>query len=60
MEYVTTCLMHKMSKREEKEHQGDNVAMVLRQDKVNNSSWCKEVKTCYYCGKRDYITHFDY
>lgn len=33
IEYVTTYLIHKMSKRKKKEPQGDNVAMVLFQGK---------------------------
>lgn len=32
MDYVTTCLIHKKSKRK-KEHQGDDVAMMLHQGK---------------------------
>lgn len=58
MEYVTVHLMHKMSKRKKKEVQGDDATMLLRQGKANNLSWHKDVKTCYYCGKPDYIMRY--
>lgn len=44
MEHVTACFMHKMSKRKEKEPQGDDVVMVLHKDKGGNPYWHKDIK----------------
>lgn len=60
MEFVMARLMHEMTKRKEKECQGEDIAMVLRQDKGNNLSTCKNIKTCYYCGKLGYIACFSF
>ena len=45
MKYMTACLKHDMSKKKEKKHQSDDVAMVLHQDKWDNLSWYEDVKT---------------
>lgn len=37
MKYVTTCLMHEMSKKKEREPKRDDVTMILRQDKADKS-----------------------
>ena len=58
MEYVTTRLMHEMSKRKEKEPQGDDAAMVSKQGKGGNSSSRKESRTCFFCGKTGHIARF--
>jgi hypothetical protein len=48
MEFVTARLMHEMSKRKEKEPQGDDAAMVSMQGKGGTTSTRKDTKTCYY------------
>lgn len=58
--YVTTSLMHKMSKRKQSESSCDYVAIVLCKGKAGKPSWRKDVKMCYYCGKLGYITRFSY
>lgn len=51
MTYVTTCLMHEMSKMKENKPKDNNVTMVLQQDKVDNPLSCKDIKTYLYHGK---------
>ena len=51
MEYVTARLMHEMSKRKEKEPQGDDAAMVARQSKAAYHPLRQGVRTCFHCGK---------
>ena len=51
MEFVTARLMHKVSKRKEKETHGDDAALVSRQSKAGSSSSRGEPKVCYNCGK---------
>jgi hypothetical protein len=58
MEYVTARLMHEVSKRKEKEPQGDDAAMVSMQGFRGTTSTRKETKTCYYCGKPGHIARF--
>ena len=58
MEYVTARLMHEVSKRNEKEPQGDDAAMVSMQGFRGTTSTRKETKTCYYCGKPSHIARF--
>jgi hypothetical protein len=60
MKYMTARLMHEMSKKKEEKHRSDDVAMVLHQDKWDNLSWYKDVKTYYYFGKPGHIVHFCY
>ena len=60
MDYVTACLMYEMSKRKEKEPQGEDAAMVLRQGKGDNSFPRQGAKSCYYYGKPDHIVRFCY
>ena len=60
MEYVTTRLMHKMSKRKEMEFKGHDVAMVARQSKPGCPPSRQGVRTCFYCGKAGYIARFCY
>ena len=60
MEYVTARLMHEMSKRKEKEPQGEDVAMVARQSKAGDPRLRQGVKTCFYCGKPGHIARFCY
>lgn len=58
MEYVKVWLVHKISKRKKKEPQGDNVTMILQQNKAGNSFPHQSGKTYFYCGKPGHITHF--
>lgn len=58
--YVTTSLMHKMSKRKQSESLGDYVAIVLCKGKADKPSWRKDVKMCYCCGKSCHIVRFCY
>ncbi len=58
MEFVTARLMHEVSKRREKEPQGDDAAMVSTQGKGRTMSTRKDTKTCYYCGKPSHIARF--
>jgi len=63
MEYVTARLMHEVSKRKEKEPQGDDAAMMLRQGKAGNSfprQGGQGARTCFYCGKPGHIARFCY
>ena len=57
MEYVTSRLMHEVSKRKEKEPQGDDAALVSNQGKGGKSG---NAKTCYYCGKPGHIARYCY
>ncbi len=58
MEFVTARLMHEVSKRKEKEPQGDDATMVSTQGKGGTTSTRKDTKTCYYCGKPGHIARF--
>jgi hypothetical protein len=58
MEFVTARLMHEVSKRREKEPQGDDAAMVSMQGKGGTTSTRKDTRTCYYCGKLGHIARF--
>ena len=60
MDYVTARLMYEISKRNEREPQGEDAAMMLRQGKNDNSFPCQGTKSCYYCGKPDHIAYFCY
>ena len=60
MEYVTARLMHEMSKRKEKEPQGDDAAMVARQSKPVYPPLRQGVRTCFHCGKPGHIARFCY
>ena len=60
MKYAIRHLMHKMSKKNEKESQGNDLMIMLYKDKWTNLSSCKDVKTCYYCDKLGHIVHFGY
>jgi hypothetical protein len=55
MEFVTARFMHEVSKRREKEPQGDDAAMVSTQGRRGTTSTRKDTKTCYYCGKSGHI-----
>ena len=52
--------MHDMTKRKEKESQGEDVAMVLRQNRGGNSFPHQGAKSCFYSGKPSYIAFFWY
>jgi len=50
--------MHEVSKRREKEPQGDDAVMVSTQGRGRTAYTQKDTKTCYYCGKPDHIARF--
>jgi hypothetical protein len=58
MEFVTARLMHEVSKKKEKEPQGDDAAMVSMQGRGGTTSTRKDTKRCYYCGKPGHIARF--
>ncbi len=58
MEFLTARLMHEVSKRREKEPQGDDAVMVSTQGRGGTTSTRKDTKTCYYCGKPGHIARF--
>lgn len=60
MEYVTTRLMYKKSKMNEKEPQSNDATMMLRHGKWDNPFWGKDIKTYYHCDKPCYIACFCY
>lgn len=55
VEFITSRLMHEVSKRKEREPQGEDAAMVSRQDKKVSSTPRQEARTCYKCGKPGHI-----
>ncbi|OAE30473.1 hypothetical protein AXG93_942s1160 [Marchantia polymorpha subsp. ruderalis] len=60
MDYVTTRLMHEVSKLKEKDPQSEDAAMMLRQGKMDTSSSRQSGRTCFYCGKPGHIVRFCY
>lgn len=58
IEFMIMQLMHEMAKRKEKESWGEDIAIVSHQDKDDNPFTCKDIKTCYYCGKLGHIVCF--
>ena len=63
MDYVTARLMHKVSKRKEKDPRSEDAAMKLRQGKMDTSSLRQGgqgTRTCFYCGKLGHIARFCY
>ena len=52
MKYVTTRLMHEMSKRKEREPQSEDVAMVSHQSKASDPPSRQGVKMCFHCSTR--------
>lgn len=60
MEYMTTCLMHKMLKCKEKESQAKNAPMMSCQSKVGTSPSLQGIRMCPYWGKPGYIPQLCY
>ena len=58
MEYVTTRLIHKISKHKEMEPQGEDVAMVARHSKAGDPRLRQRMKTCFCWGKTGHIARF--
>lgn len=58
MDYVIACLMHEILKRKENEPQGEEVAVVLRHNKGNNSFPQEDRRSCFYCGRPCHIVRF--
>lgn len=59
-EYITTRLMHKMSKHKENEPQGKDEVMMSCQNNVSDSPSRQGIRMCFYCGKQGHIAHFWY
>ena len=55
LEFVTARLMHEVTKKKEKEPQGDEAAMVTRQAKGGNTNTRHEPRVCFKCGKQGHI-----
>ena len=56
LDFIIACLMHEVSKKKEKEPQGDNAAMLSRQPRVfNNNERRTNTPRCYNCGKLGHI-----
>ena len=55
---MTTRLMYEISKRKEKEPQGEDATMAVRQNKENNLSLLQGIRTCLSCGELGHITRF--
>ena len=58
MDYVTARFMHKMSKCKERELKGEDVTMVLQQNKRYNLFLHQGERSYFYCGKPVHITLF--
>ena len=56
MEYVTTCLMYDPLKRKKKKFQGEDAAMVSRQNNADDLPSWQGVRMCFYCSKLGYVT----
>ena len=52
LEFFNARLMHEMTKRKEKEPQGDEAAMVTRQAKGGTTNTRHEPRICFKCGKQ--------
>src|SRR5450631_1333284 len=56
LDFITTRLMHEVSKRKEKEPQGDDAAMLSRQPRAfDNNERHGNAPRCYNCGKLGHI-----
>ena len=55
LEFVTARLTHEVTKRKEKEPQGDEAAMVTRQAKGGNTNTRHVPRVCFKCGKQGHI-----
>ena len=55
IEFVIARLVHEVSKRKEKEPQGNDLAMVSRQSKGSTSNSKNELRVCFICGKSSHI-----
>ena len=55
VEFITSRLMHEVTKRKEKEPQGEDSAMLSRQGKGGNNKGRREERVCFKCGKPGHI-----
>ena len=55
LEFVTTRLMHEVTKRKEKEPQGDEAAMVTCQAKGGRTNTRHDPRVCFKCGQQGHI-----
>lgn len=59
LDYVTSRLLHELSRRKENETRGDSAALMAKQSK-SGASGSSTDKVCYYCGKKGHLAKFCY
>jgi hypothetical protein len=59
LDYVTSRLLHELSRRKENESRGDSAALMAKQSK-NGGGGSSSDKACFYCGKKGHIAKFCY
>ena len=57
LDYVTSRLLHELSRRKENESRGDGAAFYAKQAK-GASNGSNNKRACYYCGKKDHIAKY--
>ena len=57
LDYVTSRLLHELSRRKENESRGDNVVFYVKQSKGGSSGSTSE-RVCFYCGKKGHIAKY--
>jgi transposase InsO family protein len=57
LDYVTSRLLHELSRRKENESREDGAALVAKQSK-NGGGGSSSDKVCFYCGKKGHIAKF--
>ena len=59
LDYVTSRLLHELSRRKENESRGDSAALMAKQSK-NGGGGSSSDKACFYCDKKGHIAKFCY
>ena len=54
LDYVTSRLLHELSRRKENESRGDNAAFYVKQSKGGSSKSVSK-RVCFYCGQKGHI-----
>jgi hypothetical protein len=57
LDYVTSRLLHELSRRKENESRGDSTALMAKQS-TNGSSGSSSDKVCFYCGRKGHIARY--
>ncbi len=57
LDYVTSRLLHELSRRKENESRGDSAALIAKQSK-NGGGGSSSDKVCFYCGKKGHIAKY--